>query len=91
VAGLSVPFQLSRPTIREYITLLSRLFLLEELPPWHSNRLSRLIKTPKLHLGDTGVACALLGLNAEMLANDRTLLGQLLESFTKFVIRFTKS
>lgn len=81
VADLSAPFQLSRPTIREYVTLLSRLFLLEELPPWHSNRLSRLIKTPKLHLGDTGVACALLGLNAETLANDRTLLGQLLESF----------
>lgn len=81
VADLSAPFQLSRPTIREYVTLLSRLFLLEELPPWHSNRLSRLIKTPKLHLGDTGVACALLGLNAETLANDRALLGQLLESF----------
>lgn len=81
VAELSAPFQLSRPTIREYVTLLSRLFLLEELPPWHSNRLSRLIKTPKLHLGDTGVACALLGLNAETLVNDRTLLGQLLESF----------
>lgn len=81
VADLSAPFQLSRPTIREYVTLLSRLFLLEELPPWHSNRLSRLIKTPKLHLGDTGVACALLGLNAETLANDRALLGQFLESF----------
>jgi len=81
VADLSAPFQLSRPTIREYVTLLSRLFLLEELPPWHSNRLSRLIKTPKLHLGDTGVACALLGLNAETLTSDRTLLGQLLESF----------
>ena len=39
-------------------------FLLEELPPWHSNRLSRLIKTPKLHVGDTGLACALLGLDA---------------------------
>jgi len=81
VADLAVPFQLTRPTIREYVTLLSRLFLLEELPPWHSNRLSRLIKTPKLHLGDTGVACALLGINAEVLASDRTLLGQLLETF----------
>lgn len=34
-------------------------FLLETLPPWHSNRLSRLVKTPKLYLGDTGVACRL--------------------------------
>jgi predicted AAA+ superfamily ATPase len=81
VADLAAPFQLSRPTIRDYIILLQRLFLLEELPPWHSNRLSRLIKTPKLHLGDTGLACALLGVDGEALWTDRVLLGQLLETF----------
>lgn len=81
VADLASPFQLSRPTIRDYVTLLARVFLLEELPPWHSNRLSRLIKTPKLHLGDTGLACALLGVDAAALWADRTLLGQLLETF----------
>lgn len=63
VADLAAPFQLSRPTIAEYVTLLERLFLMERLPPWFSNRLSRLIKGPKLHLGDTGLACALLGLD----------------------------
>ena len=81
VSDLAAPFQVSRPTIRDYVTLLARVFLLEELPPWHSNRLSRLIKTPKLHLGDTGVACALLGVTADDLRADRPLLGQLLETF----------
>lgn len=81
VTDLASPFQLSRPTIRDYVTLLERIFLIERLPPWHSNRLSRLIKTPKLHMADTGVACALLGLNAAALARDRTLLGQMLETF----------
>lgn len=81
VADLASPFQLSRPTIRDYVTLLARVFLLEELPPWHNNRLSRLIKTPKLHLGDTGLACSLLGVDAAALWTDRTLLGQLLETF----------
>jgi len=81
VADLSSPFQVSRPTIRDYLTLLANVFLLEELPPWHTNRLSRLIKTPKLHVGDTGVACALLRVDAETLAADRPLLGQLLETF----------
>lgn len=81
VAELAAPFQLSRPTIRDYMTLLSRVFLLEELPPWHSNRLSRLIKTPKLHLCDTGLACALLGLDADTLWSDRAVYGQLLETF----------
>ena len=56
VSDLASPFQLSRPTIRDYMTLLERVFLLESVPPWHSNRLSRLIKTPKLHLGDTGLS-----------------------------------
>jgi hypothetical protein len=81
ISDLASPFQLSRPTIRDYVTLLERVFLLEELPPWHSNRLSRLIKTPKLHVGDTGLACALLGVDAAALRADRSLLGQLLETF----------
>ena len=81
ISDLASPFHLSRPTIRDYVTLLERVFLLEELPPWHSNRLSRLIKTPKLHLGDTGLACALLGLDAAALIQDRGTLGQLLETF----------
>ncbi len=81
VADLSSPFQLSRPTIRDYMTLLERVFLLDLLPPWHTNRLSRLIKTPKVHVGDTGVACALLGLDDKGLKADRTTLGQLLETF----------
>jgi predicted AAA+ superfamily ATPase len=81
VSDLASPFQLSRPTIHDYVTLLERVFLLEPLPPWHVNRLSRLIKTPKLHLCDTGLACMLLGFDAPSLAKDRTTLGQLLETF----------
>lgn len=81
VSDLASPFQLSRPTIRDYVTLLERVFLLEQLPPWHRNRLSRLVKTPKLHLCDTGLACVLLGVDAATLASDRTTFGQLLETF----------
>lgn len=87
VTDLASPFQLSRPTIRDYLTLLERVFLLETLPPWHSNRLSRLVKTPKLHLGDTGLACALLGVNVATLARDRPLLGRLLETFVLQEVR----
>ena len=81
VSDLASPFQISRPTIREYVSLLTRVFLLDELPPWHNNRLSRLVKTPKLHMGDTGTCCSLLGVSATDLKADRTLLGQLLETF----------
>jgi hypothetical protein len=81
VTDLAAPFQLSRPTIRDYVTLLEHVFLVDELAPWHSNRLSRLVKTPKVHIGDTGLAAALLGIDAVGLAADRALLGQLLETF----------
>jgi predicted AAA+ superfamily ATPase len=81
VSDLAGPFQLSRQTIHDYVTVLERVFLLERLPAWHSNRLSRLVKTPKLHVGDTGVACALLGLDAERLHVDRAAFGPLLETF----------
>jgi predicted AAA+ superfamily ATPase len=81
VSELSAPFQLSRPTVRDYLTLLERVFLVETLAPWHSNRLSRLVKTPKLHVGDTGLACSLLGVGEADLKEDRSLLGQILETF----------
>jgi predicted AAA+ superfamily ATPase len=81
VSDLAAPFQISRPTIRDYVTLLERIFLVDELQPWHSNRLKRLVKTPKLHLADSGLACALLGITAADLWQDRTMLGQLLETF----------
>jgi hypothetical protein len=81
ISEMAAPFQISRQTIREYLTLLSRIFLLDELPPWHSKRLKRLVKTPKLHMGDTGLACALLGLNGDALWADRSLFGRLLETF----------
>ncbi len=81
LSNMASPFQLSRPTIGDYVALLERLFLIDRLPPWHRNQLSRLVKTPKLHIGDTGLGCALLGVNGRALAHDRELLGQYLESF----------
>ena len=81
ISDLGAPLHLSRPTIRDYVTLLEGIFLLDELPPWHSNRLSRLIKTPKLHVGDTGIASSLLNRDAMALWEDRTLLGQMTETF----------
>jgi predicted AAA+ superfamily ATPase len=81
VADLAAPFELTRQTIHEHVTLLERVFLVERLPPWHANQMSRLVKRPKLHVSDTGVACALLGLDAPRLDTDRSALGSMLETF----------
>lgn len=74
-------FQLSWNAIQDYLALLSKMFLVEQTPAWHSSRLKRLVKTPKLHLGDTGVACALMNMNSPALAHDRHLLDHVLETF----------
>ncbi len=81
VSELASPFGVSRPTVRDYLTLLERVFLVDLLPPWHLRHINRLVKTPKLHVGDTGLAAALLRLDAPALHTNRALLGQLLESF----------
>jgi predicted AAA+ superfamily ATPase len=81
VADLAAPFELTRQTIHEHVTLLERVFLVERLPPWHTNQMSRLVKRPKLHVGDTGLACALLGVDAARLEADRIALGAMLETF----------
>ena len=81
ISELSKPFLVSTPTIRAYTSLLANSYLLEELPPLQLNRSSRSIKTPKLHIGDTGLACALLGTDAPSLWENRELLGQLAETF----------
>ena len=81
VADLASAFRLSRPTIGNYMTLLESVFLLERLRPWYTNTKNRLIKTPKLHFVDTGLACALLKAGPTALRADRMTLGLLLETF----------
>ncbi len=81
LSNMASPFQMSRSTIGYYVTLLERLFLIDRLQPWHTNQLSRLVKSLKLHIGDTGLGCALIGAGPRVLAKDRSLLGQYLETF----------
>lgn len=72
---------LDRLTIKKYMALLEQLFLVEQLPAWHSNEYKRLIKTPKLHSIDTGMMCAIRGLNRDRLIKQPGDSGLLLESF----------
>ena len=72
---------LDRLTIKKYMALLEQLFLVEQLPAWHSNEYKRLVKTPKLHPVDTGMMCAVRGLNQERLLKQPGDFGLVLESF----------
>ncbi len=71
----------TRITIERYLSVLEKLFLIRVLPAWHSNRNKRLVKTPKVHLCDSGLAAALSQLREEQWIPERTRFGHLLESF----------
>lgn len=81
--AVSLPYT----TLLRYMTLLEATFLVQMLPAWSSNLGLRLAKAPKVTLCDTGLAASLLGLNAERLAQDGTLRGQLLETFVVMEMR----
>lgn len=72
---------LSSVTAQKYVAILERLFLVRTIAPWSNNRLSRLVKTPKLHFVDTGLLASLREDDVETLRRDRTRFGALLESF----------
>jgi predicted AAA+ superfamily ATPase len=72
---------LSGVTAQKYIAILERLFLVKTLVPWSNNRLSRLVKTPKIHFIDTGLLSALREDELARLGDDKTRFGAILESF----------
>lgn len=71
----------SRATIDRYLDLLERLFLIRQLPAWHSNRSKRLVKTPKIHFVDSGLAATLGELDSGSWNEERSRFGHLLETF----------
>ncbi len=81
VTSLASDLSLRRETTDKYIGLLEHLFLVRRLPAWHNNRSKRLIKAPKIHWVDSGMAAMLNNLNAKDWTSFSTDFGPLLESF----------
>lgn len=71
----------SHKTGQRYVTLLEQVFLIATLQPWFTNRLSRMVKTPKIHFLDSGLLAATRGLTFERIKADRNLFGPALETF----------
>ena len=82
VSTLARELGLHRESVERYLAVLERLYLVRRLRPWHRNAAKRLVKSPKMHLLDTGLAATLAGLTADDWLADRPRMGRLLESFT---------
>jgi predicted AAA+ superfamily ATPase len=57
-AGLGV----ANNTVRHYLDVLSDLFLVRQLPAWSGSSSKRLVKAPKVHVRDSGIAHQLAGI-----------------------------
>lgn len=68
-------------TVGNHLYSLEQLFMVVRLPAWHANLGHRVIRTPKLHIADSGLLCSLIGVDAERLTTDGTLAGSVFETF----------
>ena len=80
-SAIGAPLGLNHVTTRKYVGIFESLFLIETIQPWHTNTLSRLTKTPKLHFLDPGLLAALRDITPAALRRDRTPFGAILETF----------
>ena len=53
---------ISEPTVRRYLDILTGLFMVRQLQPWHANLKKRQIRSPKIYFRDTGLLHQLLGI-----------------------------
>ena len=81
VNNLAMDLGVQRETTEKYLSILERLFLIRRLPAWHRNHAKRLIKAPKIHMVDSGVAATLSNLAPTEWLTQSTAFGHLLESF----------
>ncbi|MCF6314183.1 MAG: ATP-binding protein [Verrucomicrobiales bacterium] len=80
-SALSRDLGIDRDTVNHYLDVLEKLFLIRLLPAWHRNRGKRLVKSPKSHFLDTGLAATLMELQPSDWNTRRSEFGCLLESF----------
>ena len=78
---------LAHSTLKRYLSLLEATFILQPLPAWSSNLGKRLVKSPKVHLIDSGLAAHLRGDSDAASLTRSASLGALLESFVLQEVR----
>jgi predicted AAA+ superfamily ATPase len=78
---LAAPLGVSVPTISEWLHVLEITSQIIIVPPYFENLGKRLVKTPKVYLGDSGLACYLLGITSEAELQRSPFLAQLFEGF----------
>lgn len=78
---LAAPLGVSVPTIGDWLHVLEVTGQIILVPPYYENFGKRLLKSPKVYLGDSGLACYLLGIDTQAELERSPFLGPLFEGF----------
>lgn len=78
---------ISRMTALSYDELLTRLYAIEEVSAWTTNRLKRLKESPKRYVVEPALVAAALGLDARGVIGDGDVLGRMIDGFVAAQLR----
>jgi len=78
---LAAPLGVSVPTITQWLGVLETTAQVLIVPPFYENLGKRLIKSPKVYLADSGLACHLLGIDSAAELAKSPFAGSLFEGF----------
>lgn len=81
MSELSRISKIPNTTLSRYLSLLETIFLVYFLNTWSNNLETRLVKSPKAYLNDTGLLSFLLGINFELTNSEGRINGPVLENF----------
>lgn len=81
LSALGADAGVSHNTARAWLSVLEASFLITSIPAWHRNIRKQIVKAPKLHFLDTGLACSLLGIRHSEQLRSHPLRGPLFESW----------
>ena len=73
--------KLNATTASRYLSLFEASFLINRIQPYLGNKSSRLIKSPKLYLSDSGLACYMAGLDLSSHSLGDPLYGAMFETY----------
>lgn len=71
----------SHNTARAWLSILETSYLVHRLPAWHNNIRKQVVKAPKLHFLDSGLACYLLNIREPEQLRHHPLRGAIFESW----------
>ncbi len=81
LSALGADAGVTHNTARSWLAVLESSYLVFRVPAWHTNARKQVIRAPKLHFFDTGLACQLLGIQEPEQLRNHPLRGALFETW----------